>query len=187
MSGAPAFRSRLGYAFNEHLRQTWSYSLVDRDVYNVEVGASPFIINEAGTTLLSQVSQVLTLDYRDSRIYPHSGYVVEAGTDFAGLGGDARFVRGNLNAAYYIPLERQLGNPDWGINSPPAPVIWICCPAGARKSSTASSSAATICAALKPAARARMTPSPAIRWAGGSSGRRRRNCAFRCRCRPISA
>jgi outer membrane protein insertion porin family len=109
------FSLRLGYAFNEHLRQTWSYSLVDRDVYNVEVGASPFIINEAGTTLLSQVSQVLTLDYRDSRIYPHSGYVVEAGTDFAGLGGDARFVRGNLNAAYYIPLERQLGNPDWGI------------------------------------------------------------------------
>ncbi len=109
------FSLRLGYAFNEHLRQTWSYSLVDRDVYNVETGASPFIINEAGTTLLSQVSQVLTLDYRDSRIYPHSGYVVEAGTDFAGLGGDARFVRGNLNAAYYIPLERQFGNPDWGI------------------------------------------------------------------------
>jgi len=109
------FALRLGYAFNEHLRQTWSYSLVDRDVYNVETGASPFILNEAGTTLLSQVSQVVTLDYRDSRIQPHTGYVVEAGTDFAGLGGDARFVRGNLNAAYYIPLERQLGNPDWGI------------------------------------------------------------------------
>ena len=109
------FALRLGYAFNEHLRQTWSYSLVDRDVYNVESGASPFILNEAGTTLLSQVSQVLTLDYRDSKIYPHSGYVVEGGTDFAGVGGDARFVRGNLNAAYYIPLEREFGNPDWGI------------------------------------------------------------------------
>ena len=109
------FALRLGYAFNEHLRQTWSYSLVDRDVYNVETGASPFILNEAGTTLLSQVSQVLTLDYRDSKIYPHTGYIVEGGTDFAGLGGDARFVRGNLNAAYYIPLERYFGNPDWGV------------------------------------------------------------------------
>jgi outer membrane protein insertion porin family len=84
-------------------------------VYNVETGASPFILNEAGTTLLSQLSQVITLDFRDSRIYPHTGYIVEAGTDYAGLGGDARFVRGNLNGAYYIPLERQLGNPDWGI------------------------------------------------------------------------
>jgi outer membrane protein insertion porin family len=109
------FALRLGYSFNEHLRQVWSYSLVDRDVFDVETGASPFILNEAGTTLLSQVSQVLTLDYRDSKVFPHSGYIVELGTDYAGLGGDARFLRGNINAAYYIPLERQLGNPDWGI------------------------------------------------------------------------
>jgi outer membrane protein insertion porin family len=84
-------------------------------VFNVAAGASPFILNEQGTTLLSQIGQVLTLDFRDSRVYPRSGYIIEAGTDFAGLGGDARFVRGNINAAYYIPLERQLGNPDWGI------------------------------------------------------------------------
>ena len=109
------FALRLGYAFNEHLRQVWSYSLVNRDVFNVEAGAGPFITNEAGTTLLSQISQVLTLDYRDSKVYPHSGYVVELGTDVAGLGGDARFLRGNINAAYYIPLERLLGDPDWGI------------------------------------------------------------------------
>ncbi len=109
------FALRLGYSFNEHLRQVWSYSLVDRSVFNVETGASPFIFNEAGWTLLSQISQVLTLDYRDSKIAPHSGYIVEGGTDYAGLGGDARFVRENVNSAYYIPLERQLGNPDWGI------------------------------------------------------------------------
>ena len=109
------FALRLGYAFNEHLRQVWSYSLVNRNVFNVETGASPFILNEAGTTLLSQISQVLTLDYRDSKVFPHTGYVVEAGTDLAGLGGTARFVRGNLNAAYYIPLEREFGNPDWGL------------------------------------------------------------------------
>jgi outer membrane protein insertion porin family len=109
------FALRLGYDFNEHLRQVWSYSLVDRDVFNVFANASPFILNEAGTTLLSQISQVMTLDYRDSRIYPHTGYVVEWGTDYAGLGGDARFVRSNVNTAYYIPLERLLGNPDWGI------------------------------------------------------------------------
>ena len=105
------FDLRLGYAFNEHLRQTWSYSLVDRDVYNVETGASPFILNEAGSTLLSQVSQVLTLDYRDSKVQPSSGYIVEVGTDVAGLGGDARFLRGTLNGAYYIPL----GSPDWDL------------------------------------------------------------------------
>jgi outer membrane protein insertion porin family len=109
------FALRLGYSFNEHLRQVWSYSLVDRDIFDVEIGASPFILNESGWTLLSQISQVLTLDFRDSKIVPHSGYIVEVGTDYAGLGGDARFVRENVNSAYYIPLERQFGNPDWGI------------------------------------------------------------------------
>ena len=109
------FDLRMGYAFNEHLRQTWNYSLVDRLVFNVQTGASPFILNEAGTTLLSQIGQDLALDYRDSRIYPHSGYIIDLGTDLAGIGGDARFARGNLNAAYYIPLERTFGNPDWGI------------------------------------------------------------------------
>jgi outer membrane protein insertion porin family len=105
------FDLRLGYAFNQHLRQTWSYSLVDRDVYNIETGASPFILNEAGATLLSQASQVLTLDYRDSKVQPSSGFIIEAGTDVAGLGGDARFLRGTLNGAYYIPL----GSPDWDL------------------------------------------------------------------------
>jgi outer membrane protein insertion porin family len=109
------FDFRLGYAFNEHLRQTWSYSLVDRDVFDVETGASPFILNEAGTTLLSQVSQVVTLDFRDSKLQPHTGYILEAGTDVAGLGGDVKFVRGNLNAAYYIPLDRFTGDSDWGL------------------------------------------------------------------------
>lgn len=109
------FALRLGYDFTEHLRQVWSYSLVDRKVFNVFAGASPFILNEVGQTVLSQVSQVLTLDYRDSRLYPHSGFVVETGIDFAGLGGDARFLRGNVNGAYYIPLDFVTGNADWGI------------------------------------------------------------------------
>jgi outer membrane protein insertion porin family len=104
---------RLGYDFNEHLRQVWSYSLVNRTVFDVVSTASPFILNEAGTTLLSQISQTTTLDYRDSKVNPHSGGILELGTDVAGLGGDVGFVRGNLNAAYYIPLEREFGNPDW--------------------------------------------------------------------------
>lgn len=109
------FAVRAGYEFTEHLRQVWSYSLVQRTVYNVLSTASPFITNEAGQTTLSQIGQVLSLDYRDSKIYPHSGFIAEAGTDYAGLGGDARFLRGSLNASYYVPLDRFTGNSDWAI------------------------------------------------------------------------
>ncbi len=104
---------RLGYDFNEHMRQVWSYSLVNRTVFDVISTASPYIANEAGTTLLSQISQTVSWDYRDSRVNPHSGSLIELGTDYAGLGGDVDFIRGNVNGAYYIPLERLLGNPDW--------------------------------------------------------------------------
>lgn len=107
------FTLSMGYAFNEHLRQNWTYSLVDRTVFDVASTASPYIVNEEGTTLLSQVGQTLTLDYRDSRLFPTKGYVAEYGVDFAGLGGDVNYVRNSLNSAYYIPLERYFGNPDW--------------------------------------------------------------------------
>jgi len=109
------FALRLGYDFNDHLRQVWSYSLVQRDVFDVSSTASVFIASQAGNTLLSQVSQVLTLDYRDSKLDPHSGFITQFGTDFAGLGGDVNYIRTSLNGAYYVPLDRFTGNSDWGI------------------------------------------------------------------------
>ncbi len=109
------FALRLGYEFSEHLRQIWTYSLINRDVYNVQSGASIYVQNAAGQSLLSQIAQTLTLDYRDSRVDPKEGFVVRLGTDFAGLGGNAQFVRTKLDGAYYIPLERITRDPDWVI------------------------------------------------------------------------
>ncbi len=107
------FSLRAGYEINDHLRQGWSYSLVHRSVYNIQPGASLFVINEAGQTLLSQVGQTVTLDYTDSRLDPRKGWLVRLGTDFAGVGGDAHFVRTKIDGAYFIPLERWLGSDDW--------------------------------------------------------------------------
>ena len=104
---------RLGYEFNEHLRQAFTYSLVDRNIYNVQPGASFFIQNQAGQSVLSQLGQTLALDYRDSRTDPHEGFIVRLGTDFAGLGGTARYLRTRIDGNYYIPLERYTGDSEW--------------------------------------------------------------------------
>jgi outer membrane protein insertion porin family len=109
------FALRMGYEFNEHLRQALSYTLVDRNVYNVQQGSSLFIAQQAGATLLSQVGQTLTLDYRDSRSAPHAGFIVRYGLDFAGLGGTAHYVRNKVDSTYFIPLDVFTGNSDWGI------------------------------------------------------------------------
>jgi len=106
---------RLGYEFNEHLRQAWTYTLVSRNVFNVQPGASIYVLNQSGSSLLSQVGQTLSLDYRDSRTDPHTGFLVRLGTDFAGLGGSARYVRTKLDGTYFIPLDRFTGDSDWGV------------------------------------------------------------------------
>ena len=107
------FVARMGYEINERLRQTWSYSLVNRNLYDVDASTSQFIQEQAGTTLLSQLSTTITYDHRDSRIEPRDGYVVRGGTDVAGLGGDVYYVRLRGDGQYYIPFERLLGDPDY--------------------------------------------------------------------------
>ena len=110
------FSLRIGYEFSEHLRQSWAYSLVQRDVYDVQSTASLYVQNEAGTTLLSQIGQTMTLDYRDSRTDPRQGWVLRLGTDFAGLGGNVDYLRTKVDGVYFIPLERYFGSNDWDIS-----------------------------------------------------------------------
>jgi outer membrane protein insertion porin family len=104
---------RTGYAFNDHMSQQVNYSLVDRDVYNIESGASIYISDEAGWSLLSQIGQTLTYDQRDSIIDPHDGYILRLSTDLAGLGGDSDYVRAKLDGGLYVPLDYFSGNSLW--------------------------------------------------------------------------
>jgi outer membrane protein insertion porin family len=104
------FALRMGYEFNERLRQNWAYTLVRRNVFDVLPGASLFIQEQRGVTTLSQIGQTLTYDARDSRLEPRDGYVIRLGTDLAGLGGDVAYFRTRLDGAYYIPLEAIFGD-----------------------------------------------------------------------------
>jgi outer membrane protein insertion porin family len=104
---------RVGYEINEYLRQSWAYSLVDRNLFDVDPFVSRFIREQEGRTLLSQVSTTVTYDRRDSRIEPRTGYVVRVGLDWAGLGGDVSYLRYRIDGQYYIPFERLLGDPDY--------------------------------------------------------------------------
>jgi outer membrane protein insertion porin family len=107
------FALRMGYEINEHLRQSWSYSLVERDIFDVGPTVSRFIREQEGRTLLSQISTTVTYDRRDSRVAPREGYVVRVGADFAGIGGDVEYLRMRADGQYYIPFERLLGDPDY--------------------------------------------------------------------------
>ncbi len=105
----------LGYEISEHLRQAWTYSLVERSIYNIQPGASIYVQDEQGKSLLSQLGQTLSLDYRDSKLDPHEGSIVRFGTDFAGLGGNVSFVRAKIDGTYFVPLDGIFGSSDWGL------------------------------------------------------------------------
>jgi outer membrane protein insertion porin family len=104
---------RAGYEFNERVRQSWAYSLVQRDIFDITSDASRFIREQEGQTLLSQIGTTLSYDVRDSRLEPRSGYIIRVGTDVAGLGGDVAYVRLRGDVAGYIPLERFFGDSDY--------------------------------------------------------------------------
>jgi len=107
------FALRTGYEINDRLRQNWSYALIDRDIFDINQFASRFIQEQAGRTLLSQVSTTVTYDMRDSRVEPRSGWVVRVGGDYAGIGGDVEYFRTRADGQYYIPFERWLNDPDF--------------------------------------------------------------------------
>lgn len=106
---------RLGYRFNAHVTQSYTYTLSSRNIYNIATGSSSnlYLQNEAGYSSLSQLSQSLSFDYLDSDQTPTSGLLMNLSVDLAGLGGEAKFVRLSPTVSYYIPLEHLLGDPRW--------------------------------------------------------------------------
>ncbi|MCU0985422.1 MAG: outer membrane protein assembly factor BamA [Acetobacteraceae bacterium] len=107
---------RIGYAINEHLRQNWAYSLVRRDITNIDQFASIYIKDQAGKTTNSMVSQILTYDRRNSRIDPTDGYIIRLSADVSGLGGDTGFFRPRIEGIYYQPLAFLTGSRQWTLS-----------------------------------------------------------------------
>jgi outer membrane protein insertion porin family len=102
---------RASYPLTEHWRHGVHYTLRQDTIHNVDDDASVFIQDEEGTFLTSQVGQDLTYDVRDTKFLPSDGYIIRLDQDVAGLGGDVRYLRHELNASYYYPWT-----PDWVLN-----------------------------------------------------------------------
>jgi outer membrane protein insertion porin family len=104
---------RLGFRYNQHVSQAFTYTISTRDIYNIATGASLYILNEAGQSSLSQLGTTLTFDYRNDRLDPTSGGLLALSGDLAGLGGTAKYIRLQARGSYYIPLKRVFGSKAW--------------------------------------------------------------------------
>ncbi|MCW9001095.1 MAG: outer membrane protein assembly factor BamA, partial [Rhodospirillales bacterium] len=95
---------RIGYPITEDLYQKWTYTLKQSNIINVDSSASRYIKAQEGSTILSEVSHVLSYDKRDSRVAPTEGYYIRMVNDLAGLGGNSRYLRNQFSGGKYYPL-----------------------------------------------------------------------------------
>ena len=98
------FTTRFGWNYTDALRQTVRYTLREDDVNDIDSDASIYIKEQEGKTKVSLIGQDISYDKRDSRINPTEGYYLSLGTDFAGIGGDTKFVRVTATAIQYFSL-----------------------------------------------------------------------------------
>ena len=102
------FVLRMAYPVTEHLRQSLYYTLASTTIEDVDSGASIYVKDQEGTTVTSAIGQQLDYDRRDNTLEPTSGYLLQFGQDFAGLGGTAKYFRNRAGATFYYPFA-----PEW--------------------------------------------------------------------------
>lgn len=64
-------------------------------------GTSAFLREQMGKFTTSQIGQSLTYDQTDSRMFPKNGYLLSGTQEFAGIGGDTKFLKHDLSGKLY--------------------------------------------------------------------------------------
>ncbi len=95
---------RLSHPFMEYWRWHTSYRLTRDKISNVTDASVTALSNEVGTRVTSAVSGAITRDSRDNVIAPTRGGQTSFNVDFAGLGGDSRFVKTIASTTYFQPI-----------------------------------------------------------------------------------
>ena len=99
--------TNIGYSATEELRHTLRYIIRRDEIENVNDDASRFVKEQEGSSVVSVFGHTLTLDRRDSQIFPREGFLISFSQDLAGLGGSEKYFRNQFNYSYYYPLSEQ--------------------------------------------------------------------------------
>lgn len=100
-------RFRLGYDLTEFLSHQLFYSYSHNKISNVPDDASTNIKNLEGERYCSMVGHSLVYNKLNSNTNPSEGYILSAGQDVAGLGGNTKFLRHTAKGRYYYPVYNE--------------------------------------------------------------------------------
>jgi outer membrane protein insertion porin family len=109
------FQLRAGMMITEYVSLALRYTLnfddvtLDKDTYYTNGVCDPlvagrYLCDAIGKRTTSSIGYSLIFDTRDNRIRPTRGRNITLSQDFAGLGGDVRYVKTRLAASQYVPV-----------------------------------------------------------------------------------
>lgn len=98
------FALRAGWAFTEHTRQSWRYTLRQSDIYNVQPWASTIVQRQAGSSVVSEISETTAWDTRDVRLNTTKGWLLRNSVAIGGLGGTEYYFRTTVDGVYFQTL-----------------------------------------------------------------------------------
>ncbi len=105
---AQGFSLRSRFPITENLKQGLRYTLRADKIENINNQTSEFIRLDEGEFTTSSLGYDLIYDVRDDIALPSTGFIVRGGQEFAGLGGDIRYVKSTAKMAYYYPFTRDI-------------------------------------------------------------------------------
>jgi outer membrane protein insertion porin family len=95
----------------DYMRGGVSYDLTRETISGIQSGAPISIQESEGTSLTSSMTPNISYDSRDHFFNTTEGTKSAFAVQFAGLGGDNRFIKSDVSARWYYPL---LKDPKWG-------------------------------------------------------------------------
>jgi len=94
-------KTSLGYEIKEDLNHEIDY-LIKRDVLSAPTPSSSIFLQEQmGKFITSAVGHTITYDQTDSKIVAKNGYLVSGTQEFAGVGGDNKYLKHEVEGKYY--------------------------------------------------------------------------------------
>ena len=94
-------RTSIGYDITDDLSHEIEYSFKQDKLSSASPSASIFIAEQMGKFTTSAIGHSLTYDRTDSRVLPKNGYLIVGSQEFAGVGGNTKYLKHELDGKYF--------------------------------------------------------------------------------------
>ena len=96
---------KVGKKIGRHYHASLTYLYENTELSNVSDSLKDTIYYQEGKVVKSSLIPSLTFDNTDDYYLPRSGMNITGSVEYAGVGGDAKFIRTSLSAKYYYGFE----------------------------------------------------------------------------------